>query len=80
MPKGLKNWTYRDVRKFLTQKSFYLSDQKSGSHEYWISADKKYVVNVNRITGQKSYPPKTLATMISQSGIDKKEWRNWAEK
>lgn len=63
MPKGLSNWSYRDVIDFLKSRNFTFYKPKGGSHEAWISD---------------SYPELTLKTMIRQSGIDQKEWRNWA--
>ena len=77
MPNGLRNWTYKDVIAFLKQRDFEFSEQKIGSHEHWVSPDKKYVVDVNRITGNASYPIRTLESIIRDSGIIKKEWRNW---
>lgn len=79
MPRGLSNWSYKDVTKFLKEKEFVFCEQKEGSHEAWISKDNKFVVIINFHVG-KSYPPRTLETMIRQSGISKKEWRNWTKK
>jgi len=76
MPNGLRNWTYKDVISFLKRKGFKFLQEREGSHEAWISQDKKFVVEVNFIQGKKSYPPRTLETMIRQSGISKKEWRD----
>lgn len=78
MPKGLHNWTYREVTDFLKEKGFTLYNERKGSHEAWISKDEKAVVEVNFIQGNESYPIRTLETMIRQSGLDKKEWRKWA--
>lgn len=77
MPKGLNNWTYKDVIDFLREKEFYFSKEKDGSHEVWISKDKASTVDINFIQGNESYPIRTLETMIRQSNIDKKEWRKW---
>lgn len=77
MPNGLKNWKYRDVLAFLKEKGFVFSKEKEGSHEAWISADEKAIVEVNFT--KNSYPIRTLETMIRQSGILKKEWRNWCK-
>lgn len=80
MPSGLKNWTCRDVKAFLKERGFYFYEQRKGSHEAWISQDNKYMVEINIITGSESYPPRTLETMIRQSGISKNEWRNWGSR
>lgn len=78
MPKGLNNWTYKDVIDFLREKGFYFSKEKEGSHEVWISKDGTSTVEINFMQGNESYPIRTLETMIRQSNIDKKEWRKWA--
>jgi len=77
MANGIRNWSYRDITRFLKDHNFYLSHQLGGSHEAWvrIENDKEFVVNVNKT--KSSYPPLTMKTMISQSGIDEKEWRKW---
>ena len=74
MPNGLKNWRYKDVTNFLKKNGFELDHQIPGSHEFWIDASKENVVNVNK--PKKTYPQRTLETIIRQSGIDKKKWRN----
>lgn len=78
MPRGLRNWNYKDVIKFLKENGFTFYEERDGSHEAWVKsvAEKEaYVVEVNFIKGAKAYPPKTLETMIRQSGIEKKKWR-----
>lgn len=77
MPKGLSNWKYKDVTKFLKDHGFSFYKQKEGSHEAWIDQNGQ-VVEVNYTKG--SYPERTLETMIRQSGIPKKDWRKWAER
>jgi len=77
MARGLKNWTFREVTKFLQDHGFYLSKIK-GSHYFYIKkAEKECIVEVNFLTGGKSYPPLTMKTMIINSGISEQEWRNW---
>lgn len=77
MPRGLRGWETKHVKKFLREKSFAFCKQKDGSHEAWTGkvGGEDRVVNIN--VTHKSYPPKTLETMIRQSGIPKDEWRNW---
>ena len=80
MPRGISNWTYKDVKKFLKYHNFSFFKEGEGSHEQWLSRDEKYIVDVNFITGSKSYPDRTLETMISNSGpeLDKKHWKKWS--
>lgn len=73
MPKGLQNWSYKDVISFLKERGFSFYKERQGSHEAWISSDGKAVVEIN--VTKKPYPPLTLLTMIRQSCIDRKEWR-----
>lgn len=78
MPRGLSNWGYKDVVGFLKEHGFEFYENREGSHEAWINHKTKVVVEVNYIHGGKSYPIRTLETMIRQSGIDKSEWKRWA--
>jgi len=78
MARRLRNWTFKDVVDFLKDHDFYLSEYGSGSHYvHFVSRDKKFTVEVNRIHRGKSYPIRTLETMIQNSGISKKEWIKW---
>jgi len=77
MPKALFNWNYGDVVKFLKENGFEFGNESDGSHETWINLKTQAVVDIN-FHGQKSFPPRTLETMIRQSKIDKKLWRKWA--
>ena len=82
MPHGLRNWTYKDVIKFLRAHDFVFSEELEGSHEAWIktSSNPPAVVEVDFKKGSHSYPPKTLETLIRQSCLEKKGWRDWAGK
>ncbi len=77
MPRGLSNWTYKNVVNFITERGFVFYKQIGGSHEYWINELTGCVIDIN-FHGGKSFPERTLETMIRQSKIDKKEWRRWA--
>jgi len=80
MARGLKNWTCREVTEFLKDRGFYFSHTK-GSHYFYVKkAEKEYTVEVNFLTGGESYPPLTMKTMIINSGIPEKEWRDWIGK
>jgi hypothetical protein len=80
MPRRLHNWTYRDVTTFLKGHGFEYQKALKGSHEAWFKAgldgeqDRRVEVSVPR----DSYRPKTLRTMVHQSGIDENEWFSWA--
>lgn len=80
MTRRLRNWTYREITAFLKEHDFGFLKPLKGSHERWIKrgengeADRTVEVNFTRAT----YPPKTLRTMIRQSGIEAKEWIKWA--
>jgi hypothetical protein len=80
MTRRIFNWSYRDVTRFLKENGFTFYEFLGGSHERWIKRGAKgeifKAVEVNMAKG--SYPPKTLLTMISQSGIDKEEWAKWS--
>ena len=79
MPRGVRNWTYRDVVAFLKEKGFDFYNEREGSHEAWINYSTGCVVGINFHAG-KSFPPRTFETMIRQSGLSKKEWKKWAQK
>jgi len=79
MPRGIKNWKYKNVIKFLNENGFIFSHQLGGSHEKWINEETSCIVEINK-HGNKEFLPRTLETMIRQSGIGKKEWRKWAGK
>jgi predicted RNA binding protein YcfA (HicA-like mRNA interferase family) len=80
MTRRLRNWTYREITAFLKEHGFSYLEPLKGSHERWIKrgengvADRIVEVNFTR----SAYPPKTLRTMIRQSGIFAKEWIKWA--
>ncbi len=80
MPRNLYNWSYRDVTRFLKEHEFEFLESKRGSHELWRKLGEnrigERVVEVNFT--HTSYPPKTLKTMIHQSGIAKEVWIKWA--
>ena len=75
MAKGISGWTVDDLKSFLKAHEFSFSQELGGSHESWISKDSKYVIEVN-IT-KATYPERTLETMISNSGLEKKHWKLW---
>lgn len=78
MPRGISNWSYKDVTSFLSEHSFVFFEQKEGSHEAWICEATEAIVEINFHGKNKAFPERTLETMIRQSKINKKEWRKWA--
>ncbi|MFA6974890.1 MAG: type II toxin-antitoxin system HicA family toxin [Candidatus Paceibacterota bacterium] len=76
MAKGLNNWCYKDICDFLKEHGFEFLEYRKGSHEAWINRTTNAVVEIN-VHGSKSFAIRTLETMIRQSKIDKKEWRDW---
>jgi predicted RNA binding protein YcfA (HicA-like mRNA interferase family) len=76
MPNGLFNWTYRDVTAFLKEHGFEFFEERAGSHEAWFNKKTNRVVEL-QFHAKASFRPKTLESMIRQSGIEKKAWRTW---
>jgi hypothetical protein len=79
MARRLHNWNYRDVTDFLKSRGFSFYKELGGSHQAWIKREcngaPKKVVELNFT--HRTYPLKTLKTMISQTGISEKEWILW---
>jgi predicted RNA binding protein YcfA (HicA-like mRNA interferase family) len=63
----------------LKENNFVFSNEREGSHEAWKNTKTQAMVDIN-FHGQKSFRPRTLETMIRQSKIDKKVWRDWASR
>jgi len=82
MVRRLHNWNYADVTDFLRESGFSFFKELPGSHEAWIilgddDGKPDRIVEVNFT--HRSYPVKTLKTMIRQSGIDQNEWIKWGQ-
>jgi predicted RNA binding protein YcfA (HicA-like mRNA interferase family) len=79
MPRRLRNWTYRDVTTFLKEHGFEFQQSLKGSHQGWVKPgetdepNRRVEVHIPR----DSYQPKTLKSMIRQSGIDEAKWIKW---
>ncbi len=71
MPKA--NWSSKEIENFLKSKGFELTRQK-GSHKQFVG----YVGGVKRrvtvIANQKYFTPKTMKSMIEQSGLNNEDW------
>ena len=75
MARGIMNWSYDDLKEFIGLHGFFFSKELDGSHEAWIDTDGSHTVEVN--VSKKPFLPRTLETMISNSGIDKEHWKKW---
>lgn len=78
MPNGLSNWNDNDVTAFLKERGFVYFEPRKGSHYAYINKTTGHIVEIS--IPKDAYPPRTLETMIRQSGIPKREWRAWANK
>jgi predicted RNA binding protein YcfA (HicA-like mRNA interferase family) len=72
MPKVL--WSSKDVEKFLKRKGFKFVRQK-GSHKQYVGYVEGIKRRVTVIANQKYFAPKTIKSMIEQSGLNKEEWK-----
>jgi predicted RNA binding protein YcfA (HicA-like mRNA interferase family) len=68
------NWTFNDVVKFLKGRKFYFS-YAHGSHHYYVGSYQNIIRQVCvPFHANKSIRPKTIKSIILQSGISQKEW------
>ncbi|MDQ5954879.1 MAG: hypothetical protein QG583_807 [Patescibacteria group bacterium] len=74
MPKGIHNWRFVDVKRFLSDYNFNISHIK-GSHYFYIGSVKGTMHQVCvPFHGNKAIHPKTMKSIINQSGIALKIW------
>lgn len=74
MSKKLFNWKFKDVERFLKEHGFVLN-YSNGSHYYYIASKNSIVRNVCvPFQGSTTIKPRTLKSIILQSGIEQKEW------
>lgn len=80
MPRGIFNWTYRDIEGFLRENRFSLI-RIEGSHHHFhrVHGGRPYLVQVQFHGSNISIAPRTMKSIITQSGIAQSEWRQWAE-
>lgn len=73
MRRELQRLTSREVERILRARGFALA-RISGSHQQFVGVvrDRKHTVTV--VKNQKRFAPKTLASMIRQSGLTELEW------
>ena len=62
MPRGLFNWSYRDVIDFISKNGFVFYKQREGSHEYWINKSTSAILDIN-FHAQKSFRPRTISIL-----------------
>lgn len=76
MPRGVFNWTFDDIVTVLKENSFVLIHIE-GSHHYYFGnyGGKSRQVSV-QLHGRKALKPRTLKSIIAQSGIPKEKWLN----
>lgn len=74
MPRGLYNWTFNNVVRFLKDYNFRLNHIEGSHYFYTGSYDGKFKQVCIPFHGNKVLKPRTLKGIISQSGIPKKKW------
>lgn len=74
MARGLNNWTFADVKSFLSEHGFRYSYTK-GSHYFYVGAhDNKARQVCVPLHGSKALHPKVMKSIIRQSGISQDKW------
>ena len=74
MPNNINNWTYKDVVTFLKEHQFVLNHTR-GSHYYFVGTVDKVLRHVCvPYHGSLSIKPRTMQSIIVQSGIEKDIW------
>jgi len=71
--KKMSSLSSEDIEKILKKNNFRLSRQK-GSHQQFVGYVKGRKRRVTVIANQKSFAPRTLKSMILQSGLSEQEW------
>lgn len=76
MPRGLNNWKFIEVKRFLPDYNFSLNHVE-GSHYFYRGTINGIIHQVCiPFHGKKSIHPKTMKSIILQSGINQNEWLN----
>ena len=76
MTRGVKNWAFKDVKKFLAKYGFQQTGVRS-SHHYFDGVVKNEIRKVTVPNWKnKALKPRTMNQIIKDSGIDKGEWIN----
>ena len=74
MTRGVFNWTFDDVVRFLKDRGFTLNHVEGSHYFYTGTIDSRLRQVLVHFHGGKAIKPRTLKSMIDQSGIPKKEW------
>ena len=74
MPRGVFNWKFRDVDKFLKSHGFHLHHSKGGHYFYYGHSQNELRMVCVPFHGSKSIGLKTMKGIISQSGLSKEKW------
>jgi predicted RNA binding protein YcfA (HicA-like mRNA interferase family) len=69
----LLSLTSSEVERILKTRGFYLSRIR-GSHQQFVGHVRDQKRRVTVISNQKRFTPKTIASMINQSGLNEDEW------
>jgi len=77
MPRGVFNWTFHDIVEFLREHNFNLNHTEGSHHFYTGVYDGKFRQASVPFHGSKAINPRTLNSIIRQSGIARKEWLSW---
>lgn len=74
MPRGLRNWTFKDVVSFLKDHGFVFS-YTNGSHHFYFRPG---IPNRSPVCvafhGRRTIKLWDMKSIVEQSGIDQKEW------
>lgn len=74
MPRGIANWTFNNVIRFLKENKFRHS-HTSGSHYFYIGYTNNTIRQVTvPFHGNRSIKPRTMKSIILQSGISQDKW------
>ena len=74
MTRGIFNWTFDDVVRFLKDRDFALNDV-TGSHYFYVGKSGGEIRQVCvPFHGRKAISPRTINGIIRQSGVARKEW------
>jgi predicted RNA binding protein YcfA (HicA-like mRNA interferase family) len=77
MPRGVNNWTAEDVMRFLKERDF-VHNHTRGSHMFYVgriaSALRQVCIPFH---AGRAINPRTLQSIIRQSGISKTEWMRY---
>ncbi|HCC06118.1 TPA: hypothetical protein DEP94_02040 [Candidatus Nomurabacteria bacterium] len=73
MPNNINNWQYKDVVSFLKENGFTLNHIR-GSHYYYVGTVNKIMRHVSVPYHGTALKPRTMKSIIEQSGIQKEIW------